>query len=201
MKKQLALIFLSFCFVAACKKEKHYADEMAVRFFSGYGMGSYWIYETYSGQLDSTWVEYVGHGFLRSGYSNAGVKHIDECEYHQTNLASFPPDHNRVLKVETNTSAGGGPWTTGGVIDGDPPSGVFYYGCFNNGAIFNDGAGCESRELLNYQVNQYNFPIAVKMVYPPDTSYYVIVAPGVGIVEGRTHSWEQFKLKWYHINP
>ena len=201
MKSKLIIILCLFflCTIQACKTEKFYVDDLAKQYFGSFNEGSYWIYEDSVGTIDSTWVVSYEYGFTGTKpFPGTVDMHKEKFEYFkiQTN-SSLPYNAGEYSSERTPEQT-----TYVTYLHKPSPFGTRFIAAIQNNSFLHIDSDLIVTELVNYQVNQYLFPKAIKVQesYDLSSEEYIIVVEGIGIVEKQFYgSKSPFKLKRYSI--
>lgn len=170
MKSKFCSIFLSFMVIlSACQKKKVNVDTVAADLFGDFKEGSYWVYETDSGEIDSSYVSAYSSGY--SANTNP-LRQSKNCT-----IESTKPGHKLELDLTRE------PENTTALILYNSPNGPGFQLSFSNGKIVPAAVYESSAQILTeYRIDNYVFYNVCK-IKNTDSTLYVIAAPGVGIIE------------------
>ncbi|HWB64743.1 MAG TPA: hypothetical protein VG603_14605 [Chitinophagales bacterium] len=189
------MLSFSLGLVSGCHKSKNTplpVDNYAASIFTKYQNGSYWVYGDSAGRIvDSESVNYSQCGpsvYYTPNYQECETNLFSNNLYNQVDLLCLRSSLNTQAIVNYYTNA---------------QTGVTYIINFNNGEIdttpVSEIVGESFEKYNEYHVNQFVFNNAIK-IYNYLDNRYLVVAPGVGIVERfMSDSNGVVRLLRYHI--
>ncbi len=189
------LLACGLFFICSCKKDRYTIDDLARSYFTGYNLGSYWVYEDSTGVIDSTWVVGYTAGFEESKNMPGNPPSSSQAyEYCSITVSSTVLGFGYGYEAEA-TSTG---FTKCVCINHENHR--FFSVHFKDNNVDTSNIDINAVTQSNYQINQVIYPNVI-IIYPPiadSTESYIVIAPGIGIVEHKYGS-RIFKLKRYSI--